>query len=79
MREDQDEPPSFHATLAAAHAAGKRAAPVFRPNVHIRQLDVADDKAAVIGYLNQGHENLKAQCSKAWRLSPRGGLVEMPV
>lgn len=65
------------ATLAEAHTAAKGYAGWQRDYVRIELIDVPTDKAGVLALL-QGHSLDDFQPVKTWKLTPRGGLREVP-
>lgn len=77
---------SYFGTLASAHAEGKTVDPADRPNVRITEVEVGSDKEAVLALLNEAlgtqmddfrNEDLIQSRGRVWKLSTRGGLVEL--
>ena len=70
-----DLPEKWFGTRSEAHKWAKGDVPaVYRPSIHIHEVEVANDKASVLGLLN-GTPVVKRQ--RSWTLTQGGGLKEV--
>lgn len=68
----------FKKTLKEAHDRAKLLPKDTWGDQRIQLVNVPTDAASVIGYLNGGHPDASDLTPlRTWKLSPRGGLVEL--
>ena len=66
---------------AADFSTAKKYASIHKnyPDIYVDLVDVPTDKKAMLQLLNTGNRSTEYAVKRSWELSPRGGLLEVPV